>query len=126
MLFVHGTSDDVVSCQGQVAGRWPGHASVEEGAARWAEINGCGDERTTVETLDLVRDIAGQETQVADLSGLSCRGVGGDLVDRGWDPLPVVRRVVGWRGVRLAPGARQDSRVSGWSDGADRAGEVCP
>ena len=70
LLQVHGTRDEVIRYRGQRAsGGWPGHASVEEGAARWAGINGCAGEPIRGETFDFVRDVPGRETLVLSYPG---------------------------------------------------------
>lgn len=61
-LHIHGTADETIGYDGgTIEGTYPGAiASVE----LWADKAGCAATRTAGEPIDLVRDLAGAETQV--------------------------------------------------------------
>ena len=46
-----------------------GYASTEEGARRWAHINGCDDSSTEFPPIDLVTELAGQDTYPKQYEG---------------------------------------------------------
>jgi polyhydroxybutyrate depolymerase len=76
-LHIHGDEDATVLYAGGgfAGGEYPG---AVESTQQWAGFNGCGSTMTDGAALDLVRDIAGEETTVEIVDGCP-DGVGVEL-----------------------------------------------
>ena len=74
VLQIHGTEDSVIRFNGQCSffSCYPG---AEESVEIWANYNPCGSSRQTLETLDLVGNISGSETN-RTLLAEGCEGGG--------------------------------------------------